>query len=288
MPRFRLNPEEKKGILFLVVVIALVVLYRTTWNSQSESMEGEPTDSVISSAISGNENSEAGIRDTIFDPNTADSLTLIRCGLTPWQVRNVMKYRAKGGRWRDAADFRRLYGLTDEQYQRMLPNIRIAPIDRAPYKTEWKNGHQDSSYRNYPKQEKYAVGVRIDPNTADTTEWKRIPGIGSYYSQKICRYRERLGGFVDCRQMREIEGLPGDIEQWVKVEAGFQPQRLRINRATFKQLVRHPYLNYEQTKSIVNYRDKYGALRDFGPLRLDSNFKESDFDRLRPYIDWRE
>ena len=45
-----------------------------------------------------------------FNPNEADSATLLRLGLKPWQVRNLLKYRRKGGRWRSADDFRRLYG----------------------------------------------------------------------------------------------------------------------------------------------------------------------------------
>src|SRR3712207_9469155 len=32
-----------------------------------------------------------------FDPNTADSTQFLALGLRPWQVRNIYKYRAKGG-----------------------------------------------------------------------------------------------------------------------------------------------------------------------------------------------
>ena len=36
-----------------------------------------------------------------FDPNTADSSQLLRLGLQPWQVRNIYRYRAKGGVFRE-------------------------------------------------------------------------------------------------------------------------------------------------------------------------------------------
>lgn len=288
MRRFRLNPEEQRGLLLLILLILAIVIYRTTRHDQAESLNGEPTDSDIRSALPDDEGQSSKNNLAPFDPNTADSLTLISYGLTPWQVRNMMKYRAKGGYWRDAADFRRLYELTDEQYQRLLPYIRITPREKDVNFSVRRQYSADSTYKHYPKQEKYAAGTRIDPNTADTAEWKHIPGIGSYYSKKICEYRERLGGFVDGRQMCEIEGLPEGIEKWVKVEPGYQPRRLSINHATFRQLIRHPYLNYEQTRSIVNYRNKYGPLRSFRALSLDSNFTQTDFDRLRPYIDWRE
>ena len=61
-----------------------------------------------------------------FDPNTADSTQLLRLGLQPWQVRNIYKYRAKGGIYRQKEDFARLYGLTVKQYRELEPYIRIS------------------------------------------------------------------------------------------------------------------------------------------------------------------
>ena len=58
-----------------------------------------------------------------FDPNTADSTTLLRLGLQPWQVRNIYKYRAAGGVYRRPLDFARLYGLTRKQYLALEPYI---------------------------------------------------------------------------------------------------------------------------------------------------------------------
>ena len=61
-----------------------------------------------------------------FDPNTADSLALCRLGLPDWMARNIVRYRERGGRFRRPEDFRKIYGLTDEQYQMLHPYIRIA------------------------------------------------------------------------------------------------------------------------------------------------------------------
>ena len=46
-----------------------------------------------------------------FDPNTADSTQLLRLGLQPWQVKNIYKYRAKGGIYRQKEDFNRISGF---------------------------------------------------------------------------------------------------------------------------------------------------------------------------------
>lgn len=181
-----------------------------------------------------------------FDPNHADSATLCRLGLKPWQVSNMLKYRRKGGRWRSADDLQRLYGLSKSQFEQLRPYVRIAEADKRKVyeRAEWQSNYE---HEPRPKTEKLAEGITLPANTADTTALKHIPGIGSYYARKIVDYRERLGGFVSTSQIGEIEDLPAGITRWFVLDKADKPRQLRINHATFKQLVRHPYLSYEQT-----------------------------------------
>lgn len=214
-----------------------------------------------------------------FDPNRADSATFVRLGLAPWQARNALKYRSKGGVWRSADDFARLYGLSQADFERLRPYIRIRPEDAA--RSFRRSGEEE---RVFTRPDKLEEGSVVDLNAADTVLLKRIPGIGSYYSRKICRYREQLGGFVAAEQLREVEGLPEGIERWFVV--GSQPavRKINVNRADFKTLVRHPYLDYEQVKVIVTHIRKFGPLSGWDDLRLYKEFSEDDFRRLAPYF----
>lgn len=56
-----------------------------------------------------------------FDPNTADSVTLLQLGLPPFVVRNILRYRQKGGVFRSATAFSKIYGLSSDDYHRLLP-----------------------------------------------------------------------------------------------------------------------------------------------------------------------
>ncbi len=221
-----------------------------------------------------------------FDPNHADSATLRKLGLSEMHVRNMMAYRHKGGRWRSPDDFSRLYNLEKEDFERLRPYIRIAAEDQAKNYYSHNEEHYGTPKGEIPEYEhieKYEEGTQLDLNTADTTQLKRIPGIGSYYAHKIVAYRERLGGFVWVSQINEVEGLPPGTARWFE-KPHAQPQRLRINHSTFKQLVRHPYISYEQTKAIVNHIRHYGPIRSWTDLKLYKEFTDEDFRRLTPYI----
>ena len=52
----------------------------------------------------------------------------------------------------------------------------------------------------------------------------------------------------------------------------------------FRQLLRHPYLNYEQVKAIFQYRQKFGPLHSLQELRNYEVFTPEDFIRLAPYV----
>lgn len=215
-----------------------------------------------------------------FDPNTADSTQLLRLGLPPWQVRSIYRYRAKGGRFHRPEDFARVYGMTGEVYGRLKPYIRIAEqyrwlADSLPSDTMRRDTMR------YPV--KLDAGSRINLNLADTTLLRRVPGIGRMYAGRIAAYRERLGGFVSLNQLAEIAELPDGVADWFFL-TGTPVRRMNINRLSVEALRRHPYLNFYQSKVIVEHRRKFGPVTSLYDLSLYEEFTEVDLKRLEPYV----
>lgn len=223
-----------------------------------------------------------------FDPNTADSTELLALGLEPWQVRNIYKYRAKGGVFRKKEDFGRVYGLTNRQYRDLAPLIRIGS-DYQPYTSR---GYQNVPYGEAPDSvpgrrftAKLRKGERIDLNDADTVLLLKVPGIGSYFARQIVRKRKMLGGFYSVRQLLEIQDMPEEALPYFEVNPA-KVHRLNVNKLSLVELRRHPYINYYQAKAIVDYRRLYGEIHDMGQLKLMKYFTPDDFERLRHYIEY--
>lgn len=233
-----------------------------------------------------------------FDPNTADSSQLLRLGLQPWQVRNIYKYRALGGVYRRKEDFARLYGLTVKQYRELEPYIAIS-ADYLPASTlvaasaygEGSAAARRESFRrgdsvpHRPYQEKIVLGETVGLNQLDTSEYKKVPGIGSYFARRIADYGHRLGGYASVDQLDEIDGFPASAKQYFDI--GRQSvEKLRINRLSLDGLKRHPYINYYQARAIVDYRRQQGPIRDLSDLSLLDDFTAEAISRLRPYISY--
>ncbi|MBR1484451.1 MAG: helix-hairpin-helix domain-containing protein [Prevotella sp.] len=230
-----------------------------------------------------------------FDPNTADSTQLLRLGLQPWQVRNIYKYRARGGIYRRKEDFARLYGLTVKQYRELEPYISISP-DYLPASTLFEGRHADAAQTQsadstapVPSASRYPVklkpGETVDLATADTTQLRRVPGIGSYYARRIVAYGERLGGYVSTGQLQEIEDFPADALPFFIVGTT-SVHRMNVNRLSLSELRRHPYIDYYQARAIVDYRRLHGPIRSLNDLRLLPEFTPEKIDRLLPYVEY--
>ena len=217
---------------------------------------------------------------TAFDPNMADSIELSRLGLPVYVVRNILKYRQKGGRFKTPESFSRIYGLEPDLFERLKPYIRIA----EPKVAEAKKVDTIAVRKVVEKKVfKYPEGTLVDVNGADTTELKKIPGIGSGIAKTIVSYRSRLGGFYALEQLAEIEYMNPTLMKWFKLEDPVV-RPLKVNEAGLETLRSHPYLNFYQAKVIIEHRRKKGKLKSLSQLSLYEEFTEKDLERLSAYL----
>ena len=139
----------------------------------------------------------------------------------------------------------------------------------------------------YPRtSEKFSAGTIIELNEADTLTLKKIPGIGSTFARRIVRYRELLGGYYTVEQLTEVYGIDEEryaaLYPWFRVDTTrLRPQS--INQLSYKELLRHPYLNNAQVRQIDRLRRK-APLQSWSELMLLEEFTDLDIQRLRVYF----
>lgn len=131
--------------------------------------------------------------------------------------------------------------------------------------------------------------IIVDLNTADTTLLKQLPDIGSAFANRIVDYREKLGGYCETRQLLEIYGMDtaryNGFKDFVKTDSTFVPNKLKINSDTFKILLKHPYLEYDDVKKIVNHREQKGLITSWQQLKTIVG--DAINPRLKYYVDYQ-
>jgi len=124
---------------------------------------------------------------------------------------------------------------------------------------------------------------------AETTaiELQMVQGVGPVLSSRIDEYRDNLGGFYAPEQLLEVYGVNAELAEKIYVVFSFQPKinrQLNINLADFKQLIKHPYIDYGAAKVILAYRKQHGAYDSAQELLNIKIFNEAWVNRITPYL----
>ena len=211
-----------------------------------------------------------------FNPNTLDSAGFVALGIRPKIAQNILKYRNKGGKFKTPQDFSKVYGISEQQFNELLPYINIPK--------------QENAQKDFAEKREIAKPTQtliVELNTADTTELKKIKGIGSVFAQRIVKYRELLGGYIKKEQLMEVYGLTSErfqsIEKFIIVDAQ-HVKKIQVNRASVERLKSHKYLNFYAAKAIFEQRQKMGKLSSIDDLKGLKDLPHETLEKIVHYL----
>lgn len=225
-----------------------------------------------------------------FDPNGLAVVDWKRLGLSERQIRVIKNYETKGGRFRKPADLQKIYSISDADYARLAPYIRIAE-PATPARTEREAPVAGGSSRS-PRVESVAIVAEkpllsLDLNRVDSLELQQLPGIGPVFASRIVRFRDRLGGFYDERQLLDVYGFDEEryegLASQVYADAAAVSQ-MNINTATYEELSTHPLISFKQANAIVQYRRQHGPFASVGSLLEIVILDEEFLRKIAPYL----
>jgi len=203
-----------------------------------------------------------------FDPNTATKDELERLGFKPWQAENILKYRSKGGKFKQPSDIAKIHGVDATFADKLMPYIKIES-------------------QSQPQSQSASYDILVNVNTASEADFQNLKGIGAAYSKRIVAYREKLGGFVSVQQLREVYGMTDELYNSISANLEIKDEPVRtinINTADFKTLVSHPYIDNKIANAILNYRDFAKTIKSTDELVKQKAISQSDYDKISRYI----
>ena len=216
-----------------------------------------------------------------FDPNNLNLNEWRRLGLSERLIQTILRYIEKGGRFRKAEDLKKLYGLQNSEYQRLLPYVRIIDTTKN-FRPRPEKAHETLFAKKF---------IVTDINLADSADWSRLPGIGEKLASRIVHFREKLGGFYKVDQVAETFGLPDSVFQKIKPYLRLNTSVLNqidLNTATKEILQSHPYIRWQFAKAILEYRAQHGGFYSIDDLLQIVTIDSAKFEKIKPYFVVRE
>ena len=210
--------------------------------------------------------------DSKFNPNTYKLSDWMNLGLSEKQSVVVLKFTSRG-----------IYSEEDLKRIFVIPDVLFELIrDSVVYPERIQNTPNQELFKKQAKQI-----TLINLNTADTTEFKKIYGIGAFYAKQIIRYREKLGGFFKKEQLFEVWKMTPEAYDKIKDHVFISEKdvkRININSVTIEELKVHPYLKWNQANSIVKMRVQRNGFKNIEELKESVLIDSETYDKLFPYL----
>lgn len=183
------------------------------------------------------------------------------------------------------------YKIYLEQVDQLLVSGKFHPDSlRQQYLAQNRPNGQDSTQRIsvYVRPKEPSLNL-MDFAEADSIVLQVVPGIGEVLAGRIIKYRERLGGLHQEKQLLEVYGVTQEVADRVFEYFPLSrriSRRLKINELDAAELAKHPYINFGHAKVIVAYRKQHGNYQNSRDLLNIKIFNEEWLARLEPYLEF--
>ena len=198
-----------------------------------------------------------------FDPNKADSSTLLSLGFSKFQTRNILNYRRKSGWFNKKDDLMKIYGIDSSDYERFEKYVRI------------------ESDRNV--RESYLFS--FNPNSISRSGWDSL-GVGESVTNRVKKFLAKGGRFRKAEDLKKIYGFDSlkysELHSYIDIpnEKAVETVLIDLNRADSIQLLSLPGIGPYLSRRIINYRDKLGGFYSMKQLVDVYGLKKSRVDSI--------
>lgn len=172
-----------------------------------------------------------------------------------------------------------------------------AQIDssQALAKKENDSVQQSKFTKNYPNNE-YSKPTPIKTNFSDITieinqagkeDFKKLKGIGEVLSERILKYRTKLGGFNNTIQIKEVYGVSDSLYLSIKKNLKVNTSKIKkidINQENLENLKSHPYISDKLANQMINYREKVKPFESVEEIKKLYVMNDSIYNKLYPYL----
>ncbi|MCF6214512.1 MAG: helix-hairpin-helix domain-containing protein [Flavobacteriaceae bacterium] len=276
---FWYNKRQRNGILFLLFLITTFQIAYFTIDFSS----GKPsvlTNAEIDSLQVKIDSLKALKKQPVkyvirpFNPSFLTGYKAYTLGLNTTEIDKLLAYRKKGKYLNSAKQFQRITGISDS----LLTVLK--PLFKFP---EWVVRKQKED-----KERRRQALIIKNINTVTAQDLIIIKGVGIKTANRIINYRTTLKGFSFNDQLYEVYYLDTLIVKRIlkqfKIFEKPLIKKLNVNTASFKEVLHLPYIDYQLTKKIFDYKREVAEIQDIAELKKIDGFPIDKFDRIVLYL----
>ena len=219
-----------------------------------------------------------------FNPNFITDYKGEQLGMSLIEIDRLHQFRAKGKFVNSKVEFQNVTQVSDSLLNTIAPYFKFPDWVVKRQQNKQIVSKNESELTN---RVDFTVSAN-DINKATLEDFQTINGVSFSMAERIIKYRSKLQGFYFKDQLYEVWGLDKSIADNIlsKFTNLSKPDisKININTASFKEVLKNPYINYELCKKIFDYRDEVAELQDLTELKHIKGFPTDKYDRIVLYL----
>lgn len=287
---FVYTKNQRNGILVLLGLILLfqVVFHFVDFETESVYDVSSPKaiafqkqiDSLKEIAI---ENKKPKIYP--FNPNFISDYKGYQLGMSIEQIDRLHQFRSKNRFVNSTKEFQQVTKISDSLLNKISPYFKF-----PDWVTKRRNNSKKVAKRTFNHEtEKVKTEISTtDINLATTSDFLSIEGVNENLSERIVKYRTKLQGFTFSDQIFEVWRMEKEIGDKILQTFSIQTipsiKKINVNTASFKEVLKIPYIDYDLCVKIFDYRDEVAELQSISELKNIEDFPIDKYDRIVVYL----
>lgn len=212
---------------------------------------------------------------TKFDPNYYSAEQWMNLGLSKKQANSILKFARYG--LKSNKDLQKIFVLPSELF--------LLIKDSTFYSNnEFEKDKNKTVFVSSNSITKEVINI----NNADEKTLISLKGIGPFYAKNIIRKRDELGGFYSINQLYEVWKMDSItvsiLEPQILIQE-FDIQKIQLNKVTFDELKKHPYLSWNLANSIIKLRKNLGEFKSIDDIKKSVLMTNVIFEKIKPYLE---
>jgi DNA uptake protein ComE-like DNA-binding protein len=211
--------------------------------------------------------------------------------MTTKEIDRLHKYRQQRKFVNSVKEFQSITKVSDSFLNKIAPYFKFPDwVVKRNKLLEKKNSSIVSESKNPLKESLAKILEASTDNIKEATQqdFEVVVGVGEVISERIIKYRKKLQGFSYKSQLHEVWGLDKAtvnrvLETFIIHEKPII-KKINVNTASFKEVLKNPYINYELCKNILEYRDEVAELQDISEIKNIESFPIDKYDRIVLYL----
>lgn len=216
-----------------------------------------------------------------FDPNSLTKQKAMALGINSKAAYNIEKYLNKGGSFKTKADLKKIYSLTESEFEQLETYIQL-PNTREEFSFHEKNNTEQQEHK---QPEKFA----FNPNQLNHEIAEQL-GLDKKVTNNILKFIESGGTFESKEDLKVIYSINDSIyqslEAYIELPSKPKPQIqiFEINSASVADLKSLNGIGDYFAKAIIKYRNQLGGFINLEQLKEVYNMDQEKLDKIAPFL----